>query len=506
MLTSCGGGGSDSALPPPPATDTVTIERIVATPNPSGLAFGFWEDYDRQAVTLELLGKRPTSRAGFDAWAKIETAPGTYDFAAFDAGSGRIYQQIHQYGETIFAAINISFSDEITPGKRTIPGFYPGRISDPTTRAAAKQFLRAYVQHMLALVGRFTLTIDYEIVSNYRLSAPGSEARAAEWGAWYVEAAAVARQAAADAGKADWLRLQPIVNGNPFDTGNPIGLGPAHNPWLINVVAASDALALDTYHSDPGVPASDPKRTLDIIKFWLDNYAGTKDVVVTENGFTTITEVDPTITRAQRDWKNTGTEAEQAAYFQSLFEQLKSANLPGGAFRNRLRSFNIWAIADNVVKPVGNEDRYFGLIRDDGTAKPAAAIVKSAIGWFESDPVMRPWNPAGVGTDVSAALKAGNANVALGYRNGDDFDFLRYHDSSLAEASHYTLEISLDAPASLIISINGAKWLLQNSQSALTLDVTPYCKPGAANTIYIYVTDSVFPSARTVRQVRLVHS
>jgi hypothetical protein len=486
------------------APDKVSIVKLKSVPNNTAIQLGFWEVFAKQDVTLASMGKRPTSRVGFDAWSAIETKKGVYDFSNFDSSSGALYQRVHNYGESIYGAINIAFSSQITPGKTTIPSFYTSAITDPTTRQAAKNFLTAYVQHMLRLVGSLTLTIDYEIVSNYRLSVTGSEGRAAEWADWYVEAAATARKAAADIGKANQLKLQPIVNGNPLDPSNPINKGRDYNNWLVRVVAASDSLALDTYHSDPALANTDPKRTFDIIQFWIDQFSNGKDVIVTENGFNTVTQIIPTITRADRDWKTTGTEQDQATYFSSLFAQLANANKKDGIFHNQLKSFNIWSIIDNDKKAANDEDRYFGLLRLDGSEKPAAPVVRDAINSYEADPFTRPDNITGLGLDVTANLnKSPSTPVNLSYTEGNQFEFLRYSENNLPAANKYNLEVNLSSAANVIICVNGSKWQYQEAQNNFVFDVTPFVKAGTPNRIDIYITSSVFPANVLVKAVQL---
>lgn len=506
LLGGCGGGGSDVTAAGTPstaqmaATNTAapaTISRRAVVPNPTGLRVGFWEVYNKQAYTLQTMGKRPSSRVGFDNWNAFELSKGVYTFPGFGTQA-----KVHNYGESVLAAINISFTTLITPQKQTIPSFYKNDIDDPTTRAAAKKFLYAYVQQMLKSVGAVTLTIDYEIVSNWRLSEPGSEARAAQWGAWYVEAAAVARQAAADLGKTGQLKLQPIVNGDPFDPGNPIALGAAHNPWLTQVVAASDALALDTYHSDAAKPVTDPGRTVDIIAFWINTYAGNKNVVVTENGFTTITEQNPNITRADRDMKLTGTNAEQAAYYQALFPALLAANRPDGAFHNKLRGYHLWSIIDYPGTP-DSSDQYFGLLDHTGALKPSAPIVKAAIAGLEADSFNQPYTQSPMVQDVTATLATGSTPVALTYKEGDEYQFLRYSDKGAGTGKTVHLQVAFGTLGNLMVSVNG-NWLYVENRSSFDVDVTPYYRSGAANTLDLFATGVSFPVTQSVKSVKLV--
>ncbi len=483
---------------------TEVIKKQTATPNPTGLQLGFFEIYSKQAYTLDVMGKRATSRVGFDSWDSIEISPGVYNFNTVINN----YARVHNYGEKILGAVNITFTTLISPGKQTIPSFYPNTITDSTTRHAAKNFLRAYVQAVLTSVGSLNLTIDYEIVSNYKLFQPGSEANAAMWGAWYVEAAGVARQAAIDLGMANQLKLMPIVNGNPFAAGNPIFAGPSQNQWLVDVVNTSDYLALDTYQSDSIYSNTSAQTTFNIIQFWIDNYSGTKDVMVCENGFNTVTQIYPAITRVNRGYKTTGTEADQAVFYQNLFNQLGPANLSSGIFHNKLRSYNMWCIRDNTMKAVTDPDRYFGIIGIDSVnndyLKPAAAVVQNGYAALESDTFHGPeiinYNN---GIDLTANLLAGTANDTLTYSNGDDFEFLRYTITNLPSAASYRLYISTVDTGNVIVHINN-KWLYYNNNINFTKYVTANCIPNATNIIDLYFTSQKFPFVQRVKYVKLI--
>jgi hypothetical protein len=480
----------------------INIHKMTAVPNSTGIQLGFWELSNKQPYTLECFGKRPTSRVDFTSWKSIETSQGVYDFTGvFDR-----FRFAHSYGETVLGAINICFSAQVTPSKSTIPSFYYDRITNATTRQAAKNFLYAYVQEALTEVGSIILTIDYEIVSNYKLSAVGSESRAAEWGTWYVEAAAVARQAAADIGMSDKLKLQPIVNGDPFAVGNPIYNGPSTNQWLVDVINASDFLALDTYQSNPIYSSTSAQTIFDIIQFWTDNYSGTKDVMVTENGFTTITSIDTSITREDRNYKTTGTEADQAVFYQNIFNQLGPSNLTTGIFHNKLRSYNIWSIRDNTNKPVGNEDRYFGLVGIDSSGndylKPAMPVVQAGYSALETSAFHQPETITADSVITNAFLNA-HAHLPVQYNAGDDFGFLRYTDSNLTPCTNYSLVISTVYPGNIIVHVNN-KWLYEDADTTFNINITQWCTAGALNIIDVYFTGGKFPFYQQVRNLQLI--
>lgn len=507
LLAGCGGGGDAtpdgahadasspprSATAPAPGAPAYSVYKHRAQPHPTGLRWGFWEVFTQQGVTLRTMGRRPSSRVGFDGWAAIELKPGEYSFPRQDR-----YADVHHHGETILGAVNISF--------RIPTQFYADDITNPRTREAAKNFLRAYVGWLLDNFGSAVLTIDYEIVSNYRLYVPGSEARGREWAAWYLEAAAVARQVAAERGVAERLKLQPIFNGDPFDEGNPIGLGGDHNPWLRDVVNASDFLALDTYHSDEHRPVTDATRTIEIIEFWIQHYAGDRPVVVTENGFTTITEQDGTITREDRKWKYTGTEAEQAAYYADLFPKLLAANGPGGRFNNQLRGFHFWSITDNP-KADDFDDRFFGLYDTAGRAKPAAAVVQAQIAAAEADAFHRPFvSSLASERDLAGQLAQGSGDpVRLRFVEGDDYEFLRCGSPGPQRPATTRLKAVLAAPGSLLVAVNG-RWQIVRDQTVFDVDLSADYELYGTNTIDLCVTAQSFPVVQQVVSLEIVHT
>ncbi|XZF15676.1 T9SS type A sorting domain-containing protein [Chitinophagaceae bacterium MMS25-I14] len=496
----------------------VAIHKLVAKPNPTGMALGFWEVFSGQQLTLDSIGKRPTSRVDFRDWDTIEDndTAGLYHFqGVFDN-----FKKAHNYGETILGAVNVCFTDKVTPNKRSIPSYYNGSISNPTTRAAAIRFIKAYVREALTEVGALTLTIDYEVCSNYKLSSPDTSTdkrgmtrldRATEWGNWYADASAAARFIADSMGMSNRLKLQPIVNGNPLDPGNPISQGPTHNPWLIQVVDSSDYLALDTYQSDSIYSNTSAQTTFNIIKFWTDSFSHGKGVIVTENGFNTVTSYDPGKTREDRGYKTTGTEADQATFYTNIFNQLSSSNAASGIFHNKLRSYNIWSICDNITKDTSDEDYYFGIVGMTKTApntyvpyaKPALAVVRNGYNYIDTSAFNRPYSNV-ADTTVSYIKNATNTNyVTLNYNNGDDFDFLRY-TATLPAGNTYYLHVQAVNTCNFMVHVN-KKWLYFANRTQVDTDITAYCISGT-NTVDVYCTGEKFPFVQQVKTLRVNNS
>lgn len=533
-LSGCGGGAdaepntsaaastdTRSALQSASAVSEAAVRGPVVykgkgLPNPTGMGIGFWETFGHQAQTLRHMGRRPSARAGFDKWEALEPEKGVYQFEDV----GRVYGLTHQFGEDVMVSVNLSDK---------IPAHYANDITDQKTRQAAKNFLSAYVQYLLTSFGAVTLTIDYEMISNLKLYAPGSQPKARAWCQWYVEAAETTRRTAADMGAAHLLKLQPIFNGdvlpNPDgDPGraNPLSLGGDANPWFRDVTRVSDQLALDTYFKSRRPSVSDAQNTVDIIEFWMREYAQPgQAIVVTENGFSSVgTTYAPYTCKGNQgcpvdERKLRGTEEEQALYCEELLSLLQKENLLQGRLQNRLRSFHAWAIVDNKVayeKSEGEdiEHFYFGLMRlepanDDLAEKPAAPVVRDAIQRLESHAFHRPYLiEIQDDRDLEARLRLEKEPVPLNFKGGCDFEFLRWEGYAPATSSRATLSLTLDHAnndAHVLVCVNG-QWL-QGAPDALP-ELTPAMRWGSLNTIDVYVTAAVYPSRQSVRSLKVV--
>lgn len=490
----------------------IGTKKITAKPFKTGLQTGFWEVNNAQQLTLDSIGKRPTSRVGFSSWNDFELPDGSYNFAT----AGNAYARAHNYGETVFGAINMCFSDSVTQ-KNVIPSQYVRDISNPATEAAGLRFIKSYVGHILNTVGAITLTIDYEICSNYRLSSTGTDydkwhhsrnRRADDWGKWYVKAARAARDTAIAMGKGNLLKLMPIVNGNVIDPGNAINAGPVANPWLAKVVDSSDYLAFDTYQSDPSTPLSSPKTTLDIIQFWIDSFSRTKDVIVTENGYNVAPSYISGVTRASRGDKLTGSIAQQDTFYRQLFDSLIVKSKPGGSFKGKLRSYNIWAICDNPAKSPTDGDYYFGIIGLNPTtgqpySRPALAAVRDGYNRIDTNTVLRPYDDS-VFVNSLPTITPANP-VSLTYSNGDYFDYLRYRAKFGNISNSYYLHVKTQDTGNLMIHVND-KWLYFAQVKAQDIDLkncgaTIYYGSTANNIIDVYCTSAKFPFTQNVTQL-----
>jgi hypothetical protein len=488
-----------SGAPEAAAEWTATLAR--ARENPTGIQFGYWPNFNQAPTITRELGRRPIYRVGFTKWSMVEPEKGRYDWGTQFRG----LEEAHKCGATVAANLNVIFSHEINPkGTHGIPEFYPPRITHPETREAAHRLVYAYTQELLRRVGDVILTFDYELVWNYLTSKPPHRA---EYRDWFVEACETARRAAADLSMSGRLKLMPIVNGNPLSGAHKQlggGEAPEHRPqqWLLDVVAPCDFLGVDTYGFDPSDPRS-AETTLGILKFWKDNYAQGKPIYVTENGFSTVMTEDPAYPRKGHHAR--GTEEEQAAYFANVMDGLADWNRPGGPLDNQVRAFCFWMYRDQKSKhKTDRQEHHFGVVRMDGSRKPAWRAVKDRLDRYESQERTAPHSISS-SVDVSDRLRGAGPVVKTVFSSGTEFDFLRLEYPSLPKRQAYSLRVETVRPGELIVRVNGERWLatVDGAQDRHELDVGEGIAPGEANTIDVWFTGARFPFEQQVRRVAL---
>jgi hypothetical protein len=475
--------------------EDITFTKQTFVANPTGLQLGFWAHEKYQDGVVNDFGRRPIGREEFMGWDKIEKKPGVYDWSeAFTA-----YRRNHCYGASVIGSLNVAFTTEVVKSKLTIPSFYPPRITNPRTREAAKRFLYAYVQKLLNECGEIYLCIDYEIIFNYHLYTPKDLPLAEEWATWYVEAAATMRKAAQDCGKSAQLKLLPIVNADPLKAGNLFSIDPKKNHWLTDVVNASDYLGIDCYHVADAKVATDPSGTIDIIRYWIDNFSNGKDVIVCENGFTSIGTNNPGIGKDQKG-KYAGTEEEQKTYFENLFKRLQEVNQPDGAFHNKLRGLSIWAYMDLNGTKKGDYEIYFGMVRKEGKPKPAYFAVKDAFTRIENDSFMRPYSPFATQPVSPEDVKKG---IPLGFRSGCDFDAIELEVTPGSGANE--LLIKTKSPGCVLVQVNG-KWLskAEKQDTSFQFKLEPYLIKNQKNKVSFVCTGPVYPHQTTVTDVEFL--
>jgi len=528
-------------------TDGTLVTLNTVVPNATGVQFGFWENQTYQYQTFHTFGHRPTARVAIDAWNSIEgdneTTAGNYNWKSFDTSTLADLKLTHQYGETIFAAVNVSFSAFTSGSKDTIPAFYADQdITQPATRAAALKFLTAYVKHLLPAVGSFTLTVDYEVVSNFNLaSTQGDDAacgtaagtnlpwyacrdtRATTWAYWFADAAKAIHDAAAAYNKANAtnyvVQVQPIVNGNVTDPTNAVNTG--SKAWIPVMVAASDAIAMDNYHCAYGQPVTSAQGEIDAIKQWNSLLGTTKRIVVAENGFSSGLSTEGNICQQNNltQGKFKGTPTEQATYYTNLLPALRAATISGGPLYGRLASFNIWSTIDNPLVAPPDTDHFFGVVGQPpaqgqfGADKPATRPVHDLITGFETDPTLMPTTEVSA-VDITQSIASG---ATISFNAGADHSFVRYTHKPFGIGQACTLSVTIKSALAddrLMLHVDGNDWLSAPIAASTTpttistpLNAAQCSGEGThALTVDIYVTGDSFPVKRTITAVTSVRS
>ncbi len=435
--------------------------------NPGGVQFGFWSNYNQQAFTFSQFGKRPIDRVDFHKWVSSETEKGHYQFGFSNSQNG------HKLGSTVITNVDISANLEWNPyfQKSNIPAFYKQDITDPETRQAAKSFLYSYVQALLeALKGDVILSIDYEVDWQQNISGIDEESRrrAAIWGEWYVEACQVARDAAKQIGAADRLKLIIIYN-NITDLHK---LGVAQNEWMVKCGQASDYIGIDSYAM--AQDKTDPSITLESMRYLINNFSFGKPVIMVENGLSTTEEGI--------------SEQTQADYFKNLFREFRFALGKGDFLNGNLAGYLVWCLKDE-----GGAG--FGLFREDGSAKPAAAVVREGIDWLES---CRQYNP-------SVLKKTENvisfSEIEVSVNSGTAYDKLTFVTEQTAGEKN--LRIKLREQGSVYITVNGTYHYASTGMTTRHVIALPEGVKDGINVIDIYFGHDTTPFSQAVEAIDL---
>jgi hypothetical protein len=241
--------------------------------------------------------------------------------------------------------------------------------------------------------------------------------------------------------------------------------------WLGLAMTVSDAIALDDYGMTPQIIHDD-------IEWFIDNYAEGKPVYVLENGFSTWSGSSN---------KAHGTEAEQAAYFDSVISDIAADFLP-----------QVKCYLQFMYPDAGTGDdieHHWGLVTyNNGREKPALDVVRGAI---EAYP---PYNIV-TQEDITAAMEAGTPKLFT-WTSGTEFHFLRLTETvSLGNVNSAVLSLDYsndDLTSDYILEANG-NWKYMSSPS---LDVTPYLVDGL-NTFNVYFPQIHWPDRATVRGASL---
>lgn len=462
-----------------------SIRRLSFVPNPDGLQVGFWANYIHSGEILRDFGPRPFERVSFYKWAQIEKAPGQLQWGKFFESEKRA----HLAGSSVITNVNTFFARALNPqGMDAIPTFYEQDIRNPETRRMAKKFLAEFVTRALEEAGSISLLLDYEFLWFAKPRTP--EIRRA-YRDWFLEAAQVCRETARSLGKADQLRIGCCVNTNPFDTGESLLGSPArpfHEPqqWLLDVVAACDFFAIDCYAQTQG-DADSPAALLEVAKFWIEHYAGNKEVFITENGFSSAVERG----LADKGYHARGTEAEQAEFFRRVFSAFERRDDGDIAFLRRIRGYGIWMYRD-MPGVNGLLEQSFGITREDGSQKPAWGAVKTGIETEEENPRL---SPVGLASSEPIALaRIANGGVELSYQSGVRFQTLEVTLDVPPGLSDIEISVTSLSPACLVVHAPQGGWV--SSFPALLTRISlrlPVGKEGGSQKLRIYLTSEKYP-------------
>jgi len=472
-----------------------TITKQTFTANPTGLQMGFFSGRDDAGMTVDF-GKRTMCRSMAAHWRELEPKKGVYNFN--HPGFALIKREI-EFGQTPTIGLGLCFEPSVPP-------FYTGALKNPETQKAANNFIHALTRHLLTNFGPCNLIIDGEVITALPITPQNKDS----WAKWYVELAKSARKAAADVGKPEQIKVMPVFNGNPFR--NRItqgGAGAASNKWLREVVEASDYVGVDTYFYDPAKGVTNAEYTIRILQYWIDICGGKKDVIVQEHGFSTALGAKPGLKTMQAGTKYGGTEAQQAEYFKNLCVALKKANQPDGPLRNRLRGFMVYYYKDppSGAERARSDDmfwkQHFGVVRGDGTKKPALVTLREGFRLLQDDPVLNPVKLA------SAVDATGKWPVSLSYKQGTEYDRLHcvYPGGDREFSGACILNVKTAKSGMLLVCVNGAGWLVgdDDARTEHRVDVTKYMakSKGGENVIDLYFTSQKWPFEQEVLSVKL---
>ncbi len=421
------------------------VYKMEATPKSDGVMFG---TYPRAGsvtpvTVLEDVGLLPMQRVSWDRWSWIETSPGVYDWSQAEFG---ILTESHKFGAEAVGSIYMA---------NKIPSFYPQDINDPITRQAAADFIKAYYLEMHQRLGKVWVVIDYEM-QWYVFAVAGIDPD--EWANWYVFLVNEVKSVLPDA---------PVICDVIADDHDYYLPG----AWLTTAMSVSDALGIDDYGQTPQIIHDD-------IQWLIDNYADGKPVHILENGFSTWTGLSN---------KAHGTEAEQAAYFDEVIDDVMTN------FRPQVKSYLQFMYPDAGT---GDDiEEHWGLVTyNNGREKPSLNVFRQAYADYP---------PYDVGTvrSIKDDLEAG-VPEAVTWTGGTEFEFIRVTEViDVTTTINATLSIDFtndDGTPDFIVEANG-KWRYVSSGA---VNLSDYLIHGV-NVFNLYFPQEYWPSGATIRNVDL---
>ncbi len=375
MTLGCSGKEPETTVGGKDPEPSASLEKLSYEPNPNGVGFGFWANYDYGYAVYDNFGRRPYERVGFFKWKQIESSEGVYDT---DKIINRV-KESHRLGCHCLIAINSIAGPWFNSAVDSqIPTFYEQDITDTQTRAALREFVEQTLRAVLPEVGELWISFDYELTWHCMPDTPEKQEL---YRAWYVEAVAIAREVAEELNMSHLLKIVPIVTSGLTDENmlkwfnSPLE---NHTPaeWMEEVVEVSDYFGIDCYDFDRSDPTS-TDRTMEYIKGWVDLYSQGKPVLIPELGFST-SESD--------GYHASGTESEQSEFYKNLITSLKAECGAGGSLEGRVKGIMFWMYTDKGM----DEGSSYGITREDMSWKPAFYTLRNGFKEIEARDDMSP--------------------------------------------------------------------------------------------------------------------
>ncbi len=406
--------------------------------NESGLQQGFFTNYNKQADAFLNYGSLPIDRTGFYKWSKIEKKNENGEIV-YEMPNFNNDKSSHKAGNTIINCIDISanlyWNDLLS--ESYIPSWYTQDITNSETRAAAKKFLKAFVKEMMTQVnGDVILAIDYEVDNFLGLwNNAWGKYKAKAFAEWFAEACEVAREAAAELGKRENLKL--IVIYDRITKLHRLGVG--ENQWMLDVAKVADYIGLDSY--DFYEDRTDASVTLECIRFLMNNYSLGKPVIVVENGIkmkNDFSEIDPV----------TGLNQLQLAtqYYKNLYREFRFALERGDFLNANLSGFLFWSYYDTN----DTADTVCGIVDSDNTLRDNGIAIKEGI---DSLYKQKQFNPSKL-KNVSAITGDSTVNV----KSGTEYDELTIIANGNSSDGTGAVSVKLDNAASVFVTVNGEEY------------------------------------------------
>ncbi|MBR7133188.1 MAG: hypothetical protein IKD04_06605 [Clostridia bacterium] len=448
--------------------------------NEAGTMFGFYSTYNHQAKVFENFGKLLIDRTGFNKWVYIETSEGVYNWNFGNDASP------HKLGQTSIISVDISANNNFNSlfNGSNIPKFYAQDITNERTRAAAKRFLYNFVQQMLnSIGGDVLLLIDFELNLQQGIYDTTVDIKGPIFGAWFVEACAVAREAASAIGAADRLKLGVNYDG----IGSAARLGPDKNQWMLDMADAVDYVTVDTYQSADEFSAdmTNPAHTLQDMRYLMNNYSLDKPVMMVENGLKVNATKYPSLIN-----QATGLISTDVAngYWQNLFREYRFALERGDYLNGNVAAYLIWGYNTGII-PIADATT--------NELHPWGEVIKRGINLLYKQ---NQFNPSYISKITEASITPPEISVS----SGTEYEKLTYIVTDYkTDTDGSELRVRLSDKGTVFVTVNGVTNVVSaNEVDTHILDITDGMRDGL-NVIDIYFGATKAPSKRTVEKILL---